>query len=96
MFAMDFVAQLSGEELDPKAISTYKACLGISNILVGLHAAVVVATKTDYTIIVKWLFPDHAAPAAVTWTKPDVDGKAITRFFNRGETPITIPRHHFK
>jgi hypothetical protein len=81
--------------LDPNAASAYKTCLDSAVFLEnGLHAAILAATRRDYTILVKWQVPGQATPATVTWTIPriGIGRNPIPRVFPQGETPITIPR----
>jgi hypothetical protein len=79
--------------LDPNSLGAYGACLQSKVFNTpGLHAAVVAATDSDVSILVKWDVPGNAMPADVDWDPPSIGGTTIQKTIPQGQTTIRIPR----
>jgi hypothetical protein len=79
--------------LDPQAPSVYRDCLNTSVFLEnGLHAAIVAATETDISVLVKWFVPGQPGSATVIWNPSAVGDEQIRKEFPQGLTPVRLPR----
>jgi hypothetical protein len=66
--------------LEQQSVNAYTKCLDNQVFkLDGLHAAVVSATQSDITLLVKWFVPHHSEPAMVTWHPAKIKGESIQR-----------------
>jgi len=62
------LVNVAATALDPNSPSVYKTCLENQVFMPdGLHAAIVGATASDISILVKWFVPGGATSANVTW-----------------------------
>lgn len=83
--------------IDPNSPSLYKTCL-MNNLFDqnGLHAAVLGATRSDITILVRWRDPNSPGPLRVRWVAAAQGSEGILARFPslvpQGDTTIIVPR----
>jgi hypothetical protein len=82
--------------LDPNSSSVYHDCI-TKEILssVGLHAAVLSATETDITVLVRWNLPGNAAALNVKWVSSNSRDPSMAAFPSKiaqGDTTVIVKR----
>ncbi len=80
--------------LDANSPGAYSECLKAQVFASGgLHIAVVTATKTDISVLVKWSpVSDDPATISPTWTWRDAVSTPLPKNIQQGETTVVLPR----